>query len=310
MPPAVWRKPHPRTSPGLSDTETETERLAPERGAYAGERISLLTQHGKERVIAPALEGPLGCTVELVSGYDTDQLGTFTRETPRHGSQLDAATRKARIGLALAGASVGVASEGSFDRDPFTGLLPWNVEIVVLVDDVRGVTLVGSAQGAAKSGHLCTDTWEAAERFARESGFPEHGLVVRPDNADDGRIIKGLHSWESYAEAFWRSKALAANGTAFVEVDLRAHANPTRMGLIRLAAEDLASKLCSRCPSCEAPGFWVVERRGGLQCASCGFPTRETLSEVWGCASCGMRESREVGSGRQADPGRCDICNP
>ncbi len=71
-----------------------SERLTPVGGAYVGERIALLTQHGKERVIAPALEGPLGCFVELVSGYDTDQLGIFTRETPRRGSQLDAAARR------------------------------------------------------------------------------------------------------------------------------------------------------------------------------------------------------------------------
>ncbi len=294
----------------VSGTEMASEGLTPAGGAYAGERIALLTQHGKERVIAPALEGALGCFVELVSGYDTDQLGTFTRETPRPGSQLDAAIRKARIGLTLARAAAGVASEGSFDRDPFTGLLPWNAEIVVLVDDVRGYTLVGSAQGAARSGHLCTDGWEAAERFARESGFPEHGLVIRPDDADDGRIIKGLDSWESYAEAFSRSKALAANGNVFIEVDLRAHANPTRMELIRLAAEDLARKLRSLCPSCEAPGYWVIERRAGRPCASCGLPTRETLSEVWGCPSCAARESREVNHGELADPGRCDNCNP
>ena len=42
---------------------------------YAGQKIALLTQHGKESVIAPVLEPHLGCTVTLVSGYDTDQLG-------------------------------------------------------------------------------------------------------------------------------------------------------------------------------------------------------------------------------------------
>ena len=46
---------------------------------YAGERIALLTQHGKERVIAPRIEPALGCVVEHVTGFDTDTLGTFTR---------------------------------------------------------------------------------------------------------------------------------------------------------------------------------------------------------------------------------------
>ena len=60
---------------------------------YRGQSIALLTQHGKERVIAPALEPALGCHVQLVTGYDTDQLGTFTRDKPRPGSQLEAARR-------------------------------------------------------------------------------------------------------------------------------------------------------------------------------------------------------------------------
>lgn len=119
-------------------------------------------------------------------------------------------------------------------------MFAWNVEIVVLVDDVRAITVVGSAQGAAVSKHLSSGAWETAVRFARESGFPGHGLVVRPDTSDDGRIIKDIHSWETYEEVFSRTKALSSNATVFIEVDLRAHANPTRMELIKRAAEDLA----------------------------------------------------------------------
>ena len=54
--------------------------MHPSARPYADRRIALLTQHGKERVIAPALEPGLGCTIEHVSGFDTDLLGTFTRE--------------------------------------------------------------------------------------------------------------------------------------------------------------------------------------------------------------------------------------
>jgi len=54
----------------------------------------------KERVIAPVLEPALGCQIELVDGFDTDQLGTFTRDIPRDGTQLEAARKKARIGMA------------------------------------------------------------------------------------------------------------------------------------------------------------------------------------------------------------------
>ena len=56
--------------------------------------MDLLTQHEKERVIAPVLEPGLGCSIELVTGFDTDQYGTFTRETPRNGTRLEAASRR------------------------------------------------------------------------------------------------------------------------------------------------------------------------------------------------------------------------
>lgn len=107
--------------------------------------VALLTQHGKERVIAPLLDAALGMRVERVDGYDTDRLGTFTREIARAGTQLEAARRKAHIGMELAGLPLGLASEGSFGPDPVAGLLPWNVEILVFVDRERGLEITGVA---------------------------------------------------------------------------------------------------------------------------------------------------------------------
>ena len=91
---------------------------------YSGRGVALLTQHGKERMIAPVLESALGCRVERVTGYDTDQLGTFTRDVPRAGTQIEAARKKARIGMELSGLSLGLASEGSFGPDPMGGCFP------------------------------------------------------------------------------------------------------------------------------------------------------------------------------------------
>ncbi|MFG9450962.1 DUF6671 family protein [Pseudomonas aeruginosa] len=101
---------------------------------YAGRRIALLTQHGKEGAIASALDPALGCRVERVDGYDTDQLGTFTRDIPRAGIQIEAARKKVRIGMELSGLPLGLASEGSFGPDPMVGMFPWNVEFLVFID--------------------------------------------------------------------------------------------------------------------------------------------------------------------------------
>lgn len=277
---------------------------------YAGSRLALLTQHGKEGVIASVLDTALGCRVERVTGYDTDLLGTFTRDIPRAGMQLEAARRKARIGMALSGLSLGLASEGSFGPDPMVGMFPWNVEFLIFLDDERGLEVVGVAQGKANSSYLLTADWAAAEAFAKQAGFPAHHLVVRPESEDDPRIRKGIAAWAELKAVFAWALAESANGRVFVETDLRAHANPTRMDNIRLAAEDLVKKLRSLCPDCGTPGFWIVERVDGLPCADCGAPTRETRAEILGCLKCAHRETRERAGRQYADPGRCDYCNP
>jgi len=277
---------------------------------YAESRVALLTQHGKEGVIASVLNTALGCRVERVTGYDTDLLGTFTRDIPRAGMQLEAARKKARIGMQLSGLSLGLASEGSFGVDPFAGMFPWNVEFLIFIDDERGLEVVGMAQGAASLSQRLTHEWAAASAFAKQAGFPAHHLVVRPESEDDPRMRKGIATWDELEAAFAWALAASASGRVSVETDVRAHANPTRMDNIRLAAEDLVKKLHSLCPSCGTPGFWIVERVDGLPCAACGAPTRETSTEVHGCLKCTHRDRRERVDRQYADPGRCDYCNP
>ena len=277
---------------------------------YAGRRVALLTQHGKEGIIAPVLDRAVDCQVERVGGFDTDTLGTFTRDIPRAGTQLEAARRKARFGMELSGLPLGLASEGAFGPDPMACLFPWNVEVLLFIDDERGIEVAGMAQQATRFAHRLTDDWEVAAQFAREAGFPEHHLVVRPQGEDDPRIEKGLDSWAALEAAFHRARAQAENGLVFLEHDVRAHVHPSRQEVIRLAAEDLAARLQSLCPVCGTPDFWIVERLPGLPCADCGAPTREHRASVHRCLKCGYRETRERADVMHADPGRCDYCNP
>ena len=284
--------------------------LASTAGGYLGRRVALLTRHGKERVIAAVLEPALGCRVELVSGYDTDLLGTFTREISRAGTQLEAARKKARLGMELSGLRLGLASEGSFGPDPVTGMLPWGVELLIWIDDELGLELVGLAQGGARFGHALTTSWEEVEVFARQVGFPEHWLVVRPQDESDPRLRKGIATWPALHAAFTEALGQSESSRIFLETDMRAQANPTRMENIRLAAEDLARKLRSPCPACGAPGFWMVERLAGLPCEYCGEPTRETRAEVYGCLKCAHRVTRERTEVTYTSAGNCDHCNP
>ncbi|HWP01529.1 MAG TPA: DUF6671 family protein [Methylococcus sp.] len=276
---------------------------------YRNQRVALLTQHGKEGVIAPALEGALGCRVERVKGFDTDLLGTFTRDIARAGTQLEAARKKARIGMELAGLPIGIASEGAFGPDPFTGTLPWNVEILVWIDDWLGIEIIAIFSGKTNFSHRQVETLAEAEDFACSVGFPDHRLVVRPRDENHPRFRKGLADWARLRDAVTWALDLAPNRRAFVETDMRAFANPTRMENIGLAAEDLVRRLTSFCPACGAPGFFPAEQVPGLPCEDCGAPTREAKADIHRCVRCAHRQVVERDGGF-ASTRSCVFCNP
>ncbi|QKE42322.1 MAG: hypothetical protein HO274_07700 [Ferrovum myxofaciens] len=279
------------------------------KSVYNGSTAALLTQHGKERVIAPVLDIALACRVERVSGFDTDTLGTFTREIPRPGTQLEAARKKARIGMELSGLPLGLASEGSFGPDPFTGMFSWNMEMIVWIDDTLGIEVVGVASGPASFSHRLTAKWEDAEEFARQAGFPEHHLVVRPQGEEDPRIRKGISAWAELEAVFPWALAESTNGQVFIETDVRADANPARMEKIGQAARDLTRKLCTLCPICNAPGFQLAEHIPGLPCEYCGTPTQEARADIHRCVRCHHQVTAERPE-KVAQAGRCDFCNP
>ena len=106
---------------------------------YKNHKVAFLTQHGKQTLLRGPLESALGCELVHTDGYDTDLLGTFTRDKTRPCSQFDAAKKKALIGMSLTGTSIAIASEGSFGMDPYSGFIPWNTEVVVWIDQNLGI---------------------------------------------------------------------------------------------------------------------------------------------------------------------------
>jgi hypothetical protein len=272
--------------------------------------IAFLTQHGKEAVVAPLIEPVAGGRVRRVEGIDTDTLGTFTREVPRAGTQLEAARRKARLGMERLGLRRGLGSEGAFGPDPFTGLFAWNVELLVYLDDEAGLEIVGRAEGRGAAAQLLSADWHAVQAFAVREGFPGHGVVMRPLRDDDPRVRKDLHDEAALRAAFEACRAEAGGGPVFVETDLRAFANPTRMATIGRAAQDLATRLSHRCPACAKPGWGVQRHVGGLPCAACRTPTGLWCRQVWSCGACGHEATVEREDLREAEPRHCPSCNP
>ena len=272
--------------------------------------IALPTLHGKQTLIAPVLEPATGCTVVHVPEVDTDRFGNFTRTQPRTGSQLDAARAKAQAAVAQSGLPLALASEGAFVTDPMAGLIPWNIELVLLLDTWRGQEIVGWAQGPARAGQSLVRASSQLLQLASVLGFPEHQLCLRPDHSEDPRVHKGLGSASALLQAFAQAQAQSKHGNVFVESDLRAHCNPTRQAMIVRASQDLVVKMLSRCPACARPGYAVSGHRQGRPCRDCGAPTREPLVSLWHCNVCHHQEERQEAWPSHAEPARCDHCNP
>ncbi len=67
-----------------------TDRTSPGAGPYHGVAIGFLTRHGKQEQVRGPLERALGCRIVHTDAYDTDLLGSFTKEVARAGVGLAA----------------------------------------------------------------------------------------------------------------------------------------------------------------------------------------------------------------------------
>ncbi|WP_310628315.1 hypothetical protein [Limnohabitans sp.] len=76
---------------------------------YKTLEVAFLTQHGKQTLRRAPLEAALGCQLVHTNSYDTDLLGTFTRDQIRPCSQIEAARKKALIGMRLTSTSIDIA---------------------------------------------------------------------------------------------------------------------------------------------------------------------------------------------------------
>jgi hypothetical protein len=272
--------------------------------------LVIATMHGKESVIAPLLEQNLGVRAFVPKTLNTDQWGTFSGEVERTLDPLAAARVKCLAACEQTGATLAVASEGSFGPHPTLGFVPADEEILLFVDlenslEIWSREISTATNFGAKS---CSSLTEAL-RFAENADFPEHGLIIRGQAGDTQDIVKGIHQKEELIQLI--QQRLDASGQVYLETDMRAMHNPSRMVVIKTAAEKLIEKIRSACPDCATPGFAVVDAEPGLPCAWCGAPTRSTLSWRYCCSHCGHEERRRFPQGKETeDPGFCDYCNP
>lgn len=277
------------------------------------ERTAVLaTMHGKEQVIAPILKEMLGIQVTVPPAFDTDRFGTFTGEIPRTGAQIEAARAKALRALELGDESLVIASEGSFGPHPGSPFIACDLEVILLLDTRHGIEIVGTSLSIETNfSHKIVCNLSEAQEFAVRVGFPQHGLIVSAQLLGDSqnRIFKGITNEAFLNEAI--KAALSESPTAFIQTDMRAMHNPTRMKVIAEATRDLVAKVHSYCPQCGWPGFEITQRRVGLPCEWCMTPTELALAVVYICKKCSYCMEKKYPDGEEfADPGRCQFCNP
>lgn len=277
---------------------------------FKGRILSIATMHGKEAVIGPLMETSLQVHCRLVPDINTDVLGTFSGEIDRKQDPLDTLRLKCELGFDLTGSDLVIANEGSFGQHPHLFFAKANEELVMIKDRLNQLEIVAS--------HLTTDTnIDGREvtnesqllEFAEKALFPTHGLILKEQQQAKTCIEKGITQPEHLLTL--ASKQLQTTGKLWVETDMRALYNPTRMLAIQQATQNLIRKLESKCPSCHYPGFWISHVKDGLPCSQCGSATRSTSSQIYECVNCLYEKEIKFPDSRYfEDPMYCDVCNP
>ena len=188
-----------------------------------------------------------------------------------------------------------------------------HIELLVFIDEKNDLilheTLIADCTNYSQS---CFDNVAHTQQFLDRALFPSHALIVRPNVWENKTIIfKAIQSVSDFHNAFAMSQHASEDGKVWIETDMRAHVNPTRMEVIGKLSDKLAMRLSSKCPLCAAPGWGYISRKAGLECQECGLPTDRTLHEIYGCIKCAYQEIvRPEDSLKHAPASQCQFCNP
>ena len=277
---------------------------------FYGKTVYFATKHGKEALLKPLLaELGVNCLATLI---DTDEFGTFSGEVERTGSVRE--TLRKKINAAAdqhSEAQFILASEGSFVPHPLIGFMQTDLESLLLWDRETGSEIYAE--------YLATDPIHAEKilgplddhrAFLIEIKFPDHGVIVHPERLLEP-LFKGLHTMQAVEQAMLECFVASKTARVVLMTDLRACHNATRRDAIYNAGRMLIESLNSLCPTCEYPGFTIVEGVPGLPCGDCGEPSRIAKAVLLACPRCKTKEERPRPDGqREIDSSECEFCNP
>ncbi|EMR01762.1 DUF6671 family protein [Cesiribacter andamanensis] len=223
---------------------------------------------------------------------------------------LATARAKCLQAMEMYGCDLGIASEGSFGAHPQLPLLPANQEWLICIDKKLGWECWAQTLSLETNFDAAEIAQEEQLRaFARRAGFPEHGLILRASRSDTSDICKGITSWQQLEEGFGRM--LHRYGRVFVETDMRALYNPSRMKVIEEVGQKLLQQILTPCPGCSMPGYSLRQVVPGLPCRHCLTPSHSALYHVYSCQSCGYQHRQQHPQGvAYEEPMYCQKCNP
>jgi hypothetical protein len=272
--------------------------------------LVIATKHKKETVISPLIEKALGVTCFVNEDFDTDELGTFTGEIERIEDPVSTVKRKCLEAMELSQCDLGIASEGSFGAHPTFIFANADDEIMIFIDKKNNLEIL-AREISTSTNFNAKEIFKENEllEFATKAKFPSHGLILRKSKEENTEIFKGITNRKDLLH-FYKKLSLKYP-SVYVETDMRAMYNPTRMVVIESLTKKLIDKINSKCPNCNIPGFSVTEVKKGLPCELCGYPTQSTLSQFYECSHCHLIQERMFPNNKETeDPQYCDYCNP
>lgn len=277
---------------------------------FKDRKLIIATKHKKEMVIAPLLEESLGVRCFTDKTFDTDTLGTFTGEVGRKLDPVATARKKCLLAMDLNNCDLGVASEGSFGPHPTLLFASADDEFLIFIDKKNNLEIIVR--------ELSMDTNFNGKKIENEKDligfadvviFPSHALILRASEKNNKNIVKGITNLQDLKDTFHEMNKNFSS--VYVETDMRAMYNPSRMTVIENATKKLVAKIKSCCPQCNIPGFGITDAKKGLKCNLCGSATNSTLCYVYICQHCKYsKEEMYPHKKTREDPMYCDYCNP
>lgn len=277
---------------------------------FEGRKLIIATKHHKEKVIIPLIQQHLGVDFFVPTDYDTDKFGTFTGEITRRENALEVVRKKCLDAMDRYGFDLGIASEGSFGSHPTVFFAQADDEFVILIDKKNQLEIIARELSLETnfSGEKITSIEQLYE-FAQNANFPSHGLIIKDTEAKSKTIHKDISEWATLKSVY--DIVSKDSNEVWVETDMRAHRNPTRMKVIEKATQNLIQKIHTQCPECQTPGFDVTKVMKGLPCKWCMSPTESTFALQSNCKKCNYESLEKYPNGKQYEsPEFCSYCNP